>query len=35
MLLLEDIENRIQNQLSDKVNQYADFIIGSDSVKRN
>ena len=33
-LLLEDIENRIQNQLSDKIrNQYADFIIENNSSK--
>ena len=34
-LLLEDIENRIQNQLSDKIrNQYADFIIENNSSKK-
>ena len=34
-LLLEDIENRIQNQLSDKMrNQYADFIIENNSSKK-
>ena len=34
-LLLEDIENRIQNQLSDKIrNQYADFIIENSSSKK-
>ena len=33
-LLLEDIENRIQNQLSDEIrNQYADFIIENNSGK--
>ena len=34
-LSLEDIENRIQNQLSDEIrNQYADFIIENNSGKR-
>ena len=34
-LLLDDIENRIQNQLSDKIrNQYADFIIENNSSKK-
>ena len=34
-LLLEDIENRIQNQLSDEIrNQYADFIIENNSSKK-
>ena len=34
-LLLEDIENRIQNQLSDEIrNQYADFIIENSSSKK-
>ena len=34
-LLSEDIENRIQNQLSDKIrNQYADFIIENSSSKK-
>ena len=34
-LSLEDIENRIQNQLSDEIrNQYADFIIENNSSKR-
>ena len=33
-LSLEDIENRIQNQLSDEIrNQYADFIIENNSSK--
>ena len=35
-LLLEDIENRIQNQLSDEIrNQYADFIIENSSSKKD
>tara|TARA_B100000614_G_scaffold11144_1_gene9706 strand:+ start:851 stop:1435 length:585 start_codon:yes stop_codon:yes gene_type:complete len=35
-LLLEDIENRIQNQLSDEIrNQYADFIIENNSSKKD
>ena len=34
-LLLQDIENRIQNQLSDEIrNQYADFIIENNSSKK-
>jgi dephospho-CoA kinase len=34
-LLIEDIENRIQNQLSDETrNQYADFIIENNSSKK-
>lgn len=34
-LSLEDIKNRIQNQLSDEIrNQYADFIIENNSNKR-
>ena len=34
-LSLEDIKNRIQNQLSDEIrNQYADFIIENNSGKR-
>ena len=34
-LSLDDIENRIQNQLSDEIrNQYADFIIENNSGKR-
>ena len=34
-LSLEDIENRIQNQLSDEIrNQYADFIIDNNSGKK-
>lgn len=34
-LSLEDIKNRIQNQLSDEIrNQYADFIIENNSSKR-
>ena len=34
-LLLKDIENRIQNQLSDEIrNQYADFIIENNSSKK-